>query len=115
MLILEKRKDMAVLWSMGAETKMLRNIFLAEGLFIGLGGAVAGLVLGGVISYLQQRFGLIKLGSSEGAFLVDAYPVKLKLIDFITVLLTVSSITLLATWFSVKRISARYLEKRSLS
>lgn len=115
MLILDKRKDMAVMWSMGAETGILRKIFLTEGLFIGLGGAITGLFLGGLISYLQQRFGLLSLGPEQGSFLVDAYPVKMKIIDFITVFLTVSSITLLATWFSVRKISSRYLEKRSLS
>jgi len=115
MLILDKRKDMAVLWSLGAEPGILRKIFFLEGLFIGFGGALAGLFIGGLISYLQQEFGMLKLGAQQGSFLVDAYPVKIKILDFITVFLTVSSITVMATWFSVRKISARYLEKRSLS
>src|SRR5204863_2961798 len=72
MLIIEKQKDITVLFSIGADRVLIRKIFLAEGLMISFIGAMIGLVLGAVICYLQQRFGLVKL-SGSGSFIIDAY------------------------------------------
>lgn len=100
-LIVEKQKDIAVLRSMGAGKKLTQRIFLFEGMMISLIGGISGLVLGFVILYLQQHFGLLKLGTGEG-FIIDAYPVKMKAVEFVGVFLVVQFIGLLATWYPVK-------------
>jgi len=85
MLILEKKKDIATLHALGAGDNLIRNIFLAEGFMITLSGAIAGMLLGAVICFLQMEFGLIKLNGGD-SFLVDAYPVAMKASDFILTL-----------------------------
>jgi lipoprotein-releasing system permease protein len=82
MLILEKKKDIATLNALGAGDSLIRNIFLAEGMMITLFGALAGMLLGGIICWLQMEFGLIKLNGGD-AFLVDAYPVVMEAADFL--------------------------------
>ena len=101
-LIVEKMKDLAVLKSMGADMKMLRQIFLRQGLLISLLSAFSGLVIGFIILWLQQRYGLVKLGSGNGGFIIDAYPVQMKLLDFVYVFLTVFVIGLAASWYPVR-------------
>jgi lipoprotein-releasing system permease protein len=101
MLILDKKRDTGILWSMGADTATLRKIFLIEGLMISLVGALTGLLLGLVICYLQQRFGLLRMG---GSFVVEAYPVNMQLNDFLYVLGTVLVIGLFAAWYPAKKL-----------
>ena len=103
MLIIEKKKDIGILSALGAENKMIRNIFLAEGVMITMCGAIAGLVLGGLICFLQQQFGLIRLENSE-SFLIDAYPVAMQVMDFVIVLGIVFSIGFLASWYTSSKI-----------
>ena len=98
MLVIDKKKDVAILSSMGANKKMIRRIFLIEGFFITIAGAVGGLLLGSGICFLQLHFGLIELGGS-GSFIIDAYPVKMILKDFLSVLLTVTFIGMIAAWY----------------
>jgi len=81
MLIIEKKKDIAVLWSLGASQKLVKRIFTFEGMLISVVGGVAGLILGGLLAWLQQQFGIIKLGG--GSYIIDAYPVKVEIMDFI--------------------------------
>ena len=107
MLIIEKQKDISILHSMGADTGLLRKIFLTEGLFITLIGAMIGLVTGGLICFIQQEFGLIKL-SGNGSFVIDAYPVHMQALDFVYVFITVFAIGLLAAWYPAKKL----VEKR---
>lgn len=104
MLILDKRKDIAILQSMGASRRMVNRIFLTEGLLISFIGAVAGMVLGAVICYLQQRFGLIRLGAADSTFVVNSYPVSMQLRDFLLVFITVMLIGILAAWYPVYNI-----------
>ncbi len=106
MLIIEKQKDIAVLFSMGADSVLIRKIFLIEGLMITTIGAMFGLLIGGVICFLQQRFGIIELGNS-GSFVVDAYPVTMELKDFIYVFITVFAIGLVAAWYPAKKLVER--------
>jgi lipoprotein-releasing system permease protein len=106
MLIIEKKKDIAVLKSMGAGESLIRKIFLFEGWMISAVGAFAGLVLGFVISYAQMEFGIIKLYGA-GTFIIDAYPVELRSMDFVYVLLTV-----LAIGFFAALLPVRYLTRR---
>ncbi|MCF6169566.1 MAG: FtsX-like permease family protein [Bacteroidales bacterium] len=100
-LIVEKLKDIAVLRSLGAGKKLTQRIFMLEGMMISLIGGVAGLVLGFALLYLQQQFGLLQLGSG-GGFIIDAYPVKMKAVEFVGVFFVVQFIGLLATWYPVK-------------
>lgn len=108
MLILDKKKDMAVMQSMGATPQTLRSIFLSQGMFISLSGALLGLFLGAALCYLQLRFSLIKLQGS-GSFVIDAYPVVMKFSDFAMVFLTVLLIGFIAAWYPVRFISRRQL------
>ena len=101
-LIVEKKKDIAVLKSMGADKKTVSRIFFNEGLIISFIGTILGLLLGFVILYLQQHYGFLSLGGGEGAFVIDAYPVNMKLTDFIYVFLTVQLIGMIASWYPVK-------------
>ncbi|MCK4679064.1 MAG: FtsX-like permease family protein [Bacteroidales bacterium] len=112
MLILEKKKDIAVLWSMGASNALIRRIFMIEGLLISLTGALLGIILGGVIAWLQQTFGLIELQAGSGSFIIDAYPVKMKVFDFVTIFFTVFLIGFVSTWYPVRQISKKYMEQK---
>ncbi len=110
MLILDKKKDIQVLQSMGANTKLIKRIFLIEGSLISILGATLGLFFGGLICWLQLQFGLISLGESDGSFVVDAYPVKVQILDFIYVFFTVCIIGIAAAWIPSRQISKKYLD-----
>jgi lipoprotein-releasing system permease protein len=112
MLIVDKKKDIAVLWSLGAGKSQIRKIFFTEGIMISLAGGLLGLFLGGLICLLQQEFGLLRLGGGEGNYIVDAYPVKVQLLDFVYVMITVIMIGAATTWYPVRQISRKYLAKR---
>jgi lipoprotein-releasing system permease protein len=107
-LIVEKLKDIAVLKSFGATKKLIFRIFLVEGLLISFLSAAIGLFLGFVILYLQQTYGIVKLGAGEGSFIIDAYPVAMHGLDFFYVFLTVLCIGLLATWYPVKNLANKF-------
>lgn len=112
MLILDKKKDIAVLNALGANNQLIKRIFLIEGLLISFIGAFIGLSLGALICWLQQEFGLISLGSGDGTFIINSYPVEMKISDFIYVFITVFVIGFAAAWLPVKQISKKYLEQK---
>jgi len=103
MVIYDKRRDIAILRSMGASTTMLRQIFWLEGLMIAFVGGFCGLFIGGGIAWLQQHFGFLKLGSNEG-FVVDAYPVQIQLSDFFLVFTIVLIIGLVSSLVPLRKI-----------
>lgn len=103
MLILEKKKDIAILKSLGANNRLIKNIFLIEGMLITIIGAIAGLVAGGLICYAQQTFGFVSLGS-EGSFVVDAYPVQMQFTDFLYVFFTVLLIGFTAAFIPARQL-----------
>jgi len=107
MLVIDKRKDIAILTSLGADKQMIQGIFFFEGMMISLIGCVTGIVLGLAFCILQQRFGLVKMGSKMTA--LDAYPVSLRIIDFVLVFLTVSAISVIASGISA-RLSVKGLD-----
>lgn len=109
MLILEKKKDIAVLQTLGADNKLIRRIFLLEGVLISFFGVVAGLLIGGLLAWLQQTFGIITIGASE-TLVIDAYPVKIQWSDFLLIFVVVMGIGLLAAWLPVRRLSAKAVE-----
>ena len=101
MLVLEKKADIGVLRAMGATPALIRRIFLTEGAIIALTGAGVGLLSGLLLCYLQQRYGLIKLGTSAG--LVNAYPVAVETNDVIATGGIVIVTTVLTSWFPAQR------------
>lgn len=103
MLIIEKRKDIGVLRSLGANLPVVRKIFLLEGALITLGGSLIGVILGSVVCLLQQHFGIIGI-QAEGSFIIEAYPVKMLFSDVILVFITVSALGFLAALIPVQRI-----------
>jgi len=80
MLAIDKKKDISILISMGATGTLIRNVFLAEGAVISITGAVAGLIFGGVLCYLQDRVGLVGMGMENA--IVANYPVQIRAADF---------------------------------
>ncbi len=96
MLAIEKKKDLAVLKSMGAKNSLIRGIFLKQGALIAFSGAILGLILGLLLLGAQEKFGLISLGIASGV--VDAYPVRIHWPDLGWISLAVVTITLLASW-----------------
>jgi lipoprotein-releasing system permease protein len=110
MLVLEKQKDISVLQSMGANKTLIQKIFLTEGLLLGAIGAVAGILLALIICALQVKFHLIKLPG--GSFLIDYFPVSLKLADFLLVSLTVAVIAFIASWFPARKAARQSFELR---
>lgn len=107
MLIIDKKKDINVFRSLGANNMQVRNVFFIEGMLISLMGAIIGLAAGGFICWLQQHFGLVKLGR-EGAFIIDAYPVIVQAGDFVVIFVTVLFIGFLAAWYPVRYITRRF-------
>lgn len=106
MLIIDKKKDLKILWNMGASTSLIRKIFFIEGLFISLSGAVIGLVAGLLVCLAQIHFKIITL---QGSFVMEAYPIKLEVTDFVLVLLTVFIIGAFAAWLPAKQITQKHL------
>jgi len=75
MLAIEKKKDVIMLYALGATPSLIRKIFLAEGAIVAFSGALAGLLLGSGLCWMQMQYGLVSMGMASS--LVDAYPVKL--------------------------------------
>ncbi|MBQ8889708.1 MAG: FtsX-like permease family protein [Bacteroidaceae bacterium] len=113
MLILEKRADVITLRGLGADNQTISRIFIFEGCLISFMGALVGIVLGLVLCYIQQEFGVISLGSgaTAGAFVVDAYPVSVHWQDILLILGTVLAVGFFSVLYPVKYLSRRLLEK----
>ena len=109
MLIIDKREDVVTLRNLGASDKQITHIFLFEGRMISALGAVIGLVIGLLLCWIQQTFGVIALGSSAGSFIVDAYPVSVHLWDVVLVFVTVLAVGFLSVWYPVRYFSRRLL------
>jgi lipoprotein-releasing system permease protein len=108
MLIIEKKKDISTFHSIGADSLLIRRIFLYEGMMISFFGALIGLILGLFVCWLQIKFGLIRLQGS-GSFIIDAYPVSIRIGDILLAFITVLGIGYLAAWYPVKYIIRKYL------
>ncbi|MDO8930219.1 MAG: FtsX-like permease family protein [Bacteroidota bacterium] len=109
MLIIDKKADIAILQSMGANQKLIRTIFLFEGWMISLAGAVFGLIFGILICWIQIEFGILKIPGNEGAFIFSSYPVEIRITDLMAVFLLVSGIGFLAAWYPIRFISGKFL------
>ena len=107
MLIIDKRNDISILRSMGADESTIRKIFFFEGLGISVMGIVIGLIIGGFICWLQMRFGFVKLGNGSGSFIIDAYPVVVDWLDLLWSFVAVMIIGLFAAWIPVRYVTGR--------
>lgn len=101
MLAIEKKKDMAILKSMGASAIRIRNVFFYEGLLLSFSGALAGLGLGSIVCWLQMKFKFIQFGANS-TFVLNAFPVKFEWLDFAGVFLTVLVIGFIASYYPAK-------------
>lgn len=111
MLVLEKEKDISVLHALGGNKNFIQKIFLSEGLLLALIGGGVGMVLALIIALLQVNFKLIPL--EGGSFLIDYFPVKLQLQDFLLVGATVLVIALLASWIPSRKAADQEFSLRS--
>jgi len=99
MLVLEKLKDIAILSSLGAGKRLIKSIFLIEGMMITMAGCIFGLLVGLTFCLLQQKFGWVKM-SQENLLMSNAYPIALKWTDFVLVFVTVSLFSFVASALS---------------
>ena len=109
MLIIEKERDIEILRSLGADNNLIRKIFIFEGWLISIIGALAGIVLGFAICWIQKTFGIVRLQSDS--LIMDAYPVVMKVKDFIIVPVTVLLIGYWAAWYPVRFLTKKYLTR----
>ena len=104
MLIIDKKADAATLRNLGATDRQIRSIFLFEGRIISAIGAVVGILLGLLLCWLQQEFGLVHMGDSAGSFVVNAYPVSVHYDDVAIVFITVLLIGWGAAWIPTRKL-----------
>jgi lipoprotein-releasing system permease protein len=108
MLVMDKKKDIAILTSLGAGKPLIQGIFFFEGMMISIVGCIAGIIVGVVFCILQQQFGLVKMGGQM--MVIDAYPVDMQAADFLLVFLTVTGIAVIASGISA-RLSIKGLDE----
>lgn len=101
MMIVEKKKDISVLYTLGANRSFIKQIFLFEGAFVSFIGGILGIFLGFIICLLQQYLHLVKLGDGSEGFIIDYYPVAMQGKDFFLVFLAVIIVTLFASMASL--------------
>lgn len=102
MLMIDKRKDTEILKAMGADNGLIQRIFLNEGLLISVAGGIIGLLLGIVVVLLQQQFGFVKFGTGGGNYVVDAYPVLLKIKDVLLIFATILAVGCTSAFLTVR-------------
>lgn len=111
MLVLEKQKDISVLHALGGHSGLIQKIFLSEGVLLALIGGGIGMLLALLIGWLQIKFHLIPL--TGGSFLINYFPVKLRLMDFMLVGATVFLVAVIASWFPARKAAAQEFSLRS--
>ena len=109
MLIIDKKDDVVTLRNLGATDRQITKIFLFEGRLISVFGAVVGILVGLLLCWLQQQFGLVALGQSSGTFVVVAYPVSVHPEDVAVIFFTVILVGFIAVWYPVRYFSKRLL------
>jgi lipoprotein-releasing system permease protein len=107
MLIIDKRDDISILRSMGADNTLIKRIFIIEGWLISLAGSIVGLFSGIFICLLQIWFGIIKLPGT-GSFVISSYPVEIHVFDLALIFIIVTGIGFIAAWYPVRHISGKY-------
>ena len=109
MLIIDKKDDVVTLRNLGASDRQIIRIFLFEGRLISAIGAVIGIIIGLVLCWIQQQYGLVGLGSTTGNFVIDEYPVSVHPEDILLIFLTVLIVGFLAVWYPVRYFARRLL------
>ncbi len=104
MSVLEKKKDIGVLRSMGTKTSSIRKIFMFEGILVGVIGTILGLTIGLFVCYLQINFNIYPLDASK--YVIDTLPVQVRLTD----ILAVTLMSILLTFFASKYPANRALK-----
>lgn len=97
LLIIEKNDSIHTFRNLGASDQQISRIFITEGILISLAGAVAGIIIGIILCFLQQEFGIIKLSGNPNAVIVQSYPVRLLWSDIVVVFGLVSVVGLLTS------------------
>lgn len=110
MLIIDKKNDVVTLRNMGASDKQIVRIFLFEGRMISAIGAILGILVGLLLCWLQQVYGLVSLGRSSGSFIVDAYPVSIHPEDIIIIFITVLAVGFASVWYPVRYFAKRLIQ-----
>ena len=105
MLVIEKQSDISILMAMGADQGMIQRIFLLEGVLSAVIGAVIGIILATILCILQIKYEFLKLSGGDNSFVIQGYPIKLKLEDYILTFFTVGIIALIASYFPAKKAS----------
>ena len=109
MLMIDKRQDIQTLRSLGANDSQICTIFRLEGHIICLAGALLGLILGGILCWIQQEYGIVTMGDSEGSFIIETYPVSVYWTDILLILVTVLAVGWLAIWYPVRYLTRKLL------
>ncbi len=111
MLVLEKQKDISVLHALGASRGFIQRIFISEGILLAVIGGGIGMALATFLVWLQVQFHIVPL--QGGTFLINYYPVKLRLLDFLLVGATVFLIAFLASWIPSRKAAAQEFSLRT--
>ena len=109
MLIIDKKADIAILQSMGANQQLIRTIFLFEGWMISIFGAIFGLLLGIFACWIQIEYGILRVPGNDAAFIFSAYPVEIRVTDLLYIFLLVCGVGFLAAWYPIRFISSKHL------
>ncbi|MES2387574.1 MAG: FtsX-like permease family protein [Bacteroidota bacterium] len=80
MLAIDKKRDISVMFALGATQQHIRRIFLLEAVLVAFTGATVGMVLGYAVCAVQKQFGLVGMGMESAV--IQAYPVKMLWSDF---------------------------------
>jgi lipoprotein-releasing system permease protein len=104
MTVIEKRRDIGILKSMGATNESLKKIFALQGLYIGISGTIVGSILGLVIVYLQEKYHLVALDTT--VYIIPAMPVEVHVADIVVIALAAIGLCTLASRLPAKRAAA---------
>lgn len=110
MLIIDKKEDALIMRNIGADNKQIRNIFMLEGRMISLIGAIAGIVIGLTLCLIQQYYGIVRFGDQEGAYIIDAYPVSVRVWDIVLVFITVIVVGFISVWYPVRTMTQEVID-----
>ncbi len=104
MLIIEKQHDVGVLYGLGASQRFIQRVFIYEGNLVSLVGGVVGIVVGAIICLIQQVFHVVKLGGTNGNYIIQYYPVQIRITDMILVLITIIFISVITSFIPANQL-----------
>lgn len=112
MMVIDKKDDAITLRNLGATETQIADVFMIEGRLISFAGATIGLFIGLGLCLLQQEFELIRFGSQEGAYIINAYPVSVHVMDIILIFVTVVLVGFASVWYPVRSITRKYTKNQ---